>query len=80
MKVAMYSLEQTLFEGEAEKLIAHTENGVITILQNHIPLVTHIKGPFLDVVHRGGARTTIQLEQAILEVRPESEVVVLVSS
>ena len=79
MKVAIYSIEKTLFEGEAEKLIVETDGGQMTVLDHHIPIVTRIYGPTVYLIRREAERVTIPLEKGILEVRPESEVVVLAS-
>ena len=88
MKVSVYSIEETLFEGEAEKVIAKTPLGEITVLDNHLPMVTSLIGPSLRVVdptHKfmGGVdkieekSKVIELSSGFLEVRPESEVVIL---
>lgn len=77
MRVAIYSITATLFEGEAEKLIARTPQGEITVLDNHIPLITLLAGPAIEIIDQEGWTTTVPLAAGILDVRPESEVVVL---
>lgn len=77
MKVSIHSIKSTLFSGEAEKLLAHTPQGQITILDNHIPLITKLIGPAVVAVDRAGQTQDIPLNSGILEVRPESEVVIL---
>lgn len=77
MKIAIYSITATLFEGEAEKLIARTPQGEITVLDNHIPLVTPLMGPAINIIDEEGRTTNILLTGGVLDVRPESEVVVL---
>ena len=77
MRVSIYSIHQTLFEGDAEKLICHTPQGQITVLDHHIPLISNLTGPSVEVVRADGAREKIPLSAGMLEVRPESEVVIL---
>ena len=40
MQVSIYSLKQTLFEGEAQEINCRTQSGEITILDHHRPLVS----------------------------------------
>ncbi len=77
MKVSIHSVQSTLYEGEAEKLIAETPMGQITVLDHHLPLVSTIIGPSLAVVRKNGERAEVPLAEGFLEVRPESEVVIL---
>jgi len=78
MKIAVYSIAETLFEGEADELIAQTPNGQITVLNEHIPLITTITGPYISVVKGGKGPIEIPIQNGVLEVRPQSEVVALV--
>ena len=78
MKIAVYSIAETLFEGEADELIAHTHEGQITVLNEHIPLITTLTGPTLSIMMKNEKPREIALESGVLEVRPQSEVVALV--
>ena len=80
MYLCVYSLQKTLFDGECEKLIAHTPQGQITVLADHLPLITKLTGPQVITVDTAGKRHEIGLDRGILEVRPGSEVVILVES
>ena len=80
MKIAVYSITESLFEGEADELIAHTAAGQITVLDEHIPLITTLVGPKVSVIRKGENPLEIPLEKGVLEVRPQSEVVVLVEA
>ena len=77
MKVSIHSIRQTLYEGEAEKLICHTPQGQITVLDRHIPLVSILTAPSVEVVRADGGREKIPISSGFIEVRPESEVVIL---
>ena len=43
MRLHIYSLSQTLHEGDAESVSLPTESGEIAVLNQHIPLVTTLK-------------------------------------
>lgn len=77
MRLSIYSIQKTLFEGEVEKLIAKTPMGEISVLNNHIPLVSTLTGPSLAAIDKNGKKDIIAISSGIIEVRPESEVVVL---
>ena len=79
MKLAIYSIKETLFDGAAEKLVARTPMGEIAVLDMHIPLISSLLGPSVRVVS-GKKEEKIPLSSGFLEVRPGSEVVVLVDS
>ncbi len=63
MKLKIYSLEGTIYEGEANEVSLPTTSGTITVLKGHIPLITtlqegtvkwsdqsaHIKGGFAEI-------------------------------
>lgn len=77
MKIAIHSIQSTLFDGKAEKLICRTPQGQITILDNHIPLITKVMGPVVEIIDKKGEKLIIDLDSGVLEVRPEGEVVLL---
>ena len=78
MKIAVYSISETLFEGNADELIAQTPSGQITVLNEHIPLITTLVAPTLTVVRKNEKPLDIALSAGTLEVRPQSEVVALI--
>lgn len=80
MKIAVYSIAETLFEGEADELIAYTSEGQIAVLNEHIPLVTTLIGPNLSIIRKNETPFDIPLEKGVLEVRPQSEVIALVET
>jgi len=79
MRVSIYSIQQTLYEGEAEKVICRTSLGQMTVLDRHIPLVSSLTGPSIEVVKRDRGREKIDMRSGFIEVRPESEVVILIN-
>lgn len=80
MRLSIYSIQDTLFEGEVEKIIANTPLGQITVLPNHLPLVSAIQGPALETVDKEGNKSIINLVSGFMEVEPASKITVLVSN
>lgn len=77
MRVAIHTIQKTLFEGDAEKVIAATPQGQITVLDHHLPLISRINGPSVTIAGRDGKQSDISLAGGFLEVRPGSRVVIL---
>lgn len=77
MKLSIYSIEKTLFEGDVEKIIARTPEGEITVLNHHIPLISIVLGPEFRLVDKENNIHTIKIVSGFLEVRPDGHVVVL---
>ncbi len=76
MKLSIYTLTNTLFNGQADKLIARTSTGEVTILDGHLPLISSLIGP-IDVVDKDGKKIIINIASGFMEVRPNSEVVIV---
>lgn len=71
MKLQIFSLEGTLYEGTTDQVSLPTTDGEITVLENHIPLITLLK--------KGVIRTkdkNIEIPGGFVEVT-ENKVVVL---
>ena len=43
MQLKIYSLDGTIFEGQAQSVSLPTTSGEITVLKDHIPLITTLK-------------------------------------
>ena len=43
MKLYIYSLEKIVYEGDANVITLPTKDGEISVLENHIPLVSALK-------------------------------------
>ncbi len=79
MKLAVYSIQNTLFEGEVESITLPTLTGEITVLDNHIPLISLVNSGAIRYAC-SGTKYAIKLSGGVLEVRPGSEVVILAES
>ena len=56
LKVSVVSPERTLFEGEAESLIAPAFDGQVGILTDHAPMLTLLGNGELRLTSAGGDR------------------------
>lgn len=66
------------FVGKVKSVSVPTEDGMLTILPDHAPLVAVIKSGELKVVEEGGEESVFAVFSGVLDVRPESNVAVLV--
>lgn len=76
MKLAIYALEKTLFEGEVESLTLPTATGEITVLDDHVPLISLVNSGEVRYTHSGTQKIT-NISGGVIEVRLGSEVVIL---
>lgn len=80
MHISIHSISKTLYEGSAEKVICYTPLGQTTVLNHHMPLVSSLTGPAVEIVtDQDGGKRIIPLASGFLEVRPGSDVVILTS-
>ena len=49
MRLHLHSIDKTLFDGETEQIGLPAEDGALTILPNHMPLVTALKEGVVEV-------------------------------
>ena len=85
MKLSIYSLQETLFEGDVTSVSLPTPLGEMTVLDHHIPLVSiissgEIRYTLLNPKQSRGTNElieTLPFHGGILESQPESKVVVL---
>ena len=77
MHLGVYTLQGTLFEGDIKQLTATTTVGEVTILNQHIPLVSMLVGPMVRLIDTSEKESIIKITSGFLEVREEGEVVIL---
>jgi len=80
MKLGIYTIERTLYEGEITELIAKTTSGEIAVLENHMPLITRLMNAPLRIKEKSGTEKTIAIAGGFLEIQPENSIVVLVDN
>ena len=80
MKLGIYTIEKTLFEGDVKEIVVKTVTGELTVLDNHAPFVTRtIKAP-LSIINDKGEKKFFDIGEGFLEVEPQSRVVVLIDA
>ena len=80
MRCSVHSMEKTLFDAEARRVTLRTALGETTILQDHLPIVsTIVSGPVV-IEDSEGNEHRYKFRAGFLEVRPESQGVVLLES
>jgi F-type H+-transporting ATPase subunit epsilon len=77
MRVVIAKVDQVYFDGEAESLTAPGVEGEMTILGEHMPLVTTLKPGELIVRVAGEPDKTFPVEGGVLEVRHDGATVIL---
>lgn len=76
LKFKITTPEKTVYEDEIDQLTVMTAAGEITVLPNHIPLVSLLY-PGEMRIKKGGEMIPMAVTGGFLEVRPGSELVIL---
>ena len=71
--------ERIVFDAEADSVTCPTQTGQITVLPNHIPLISALANGEL-VVRTGKTMNRVAIAGGFLEVRPGNKLVVLADS
>jgi F-type H+-transporting ATPase subunit epsilon len=77
MRITIATVAETLYEGEAKELIIPGVDGEMTILGNHMPLVTNLKAGQATVVNLDGTRQQYPVNGGVLEVSHNHATVLL---
>ena len=81
MRLQVHTINETLFDDEVRSITVPTEDGEITILENHLPIVTVVRPGDITVIDKSGSYATISFSSyGFLEVRPEQDGVILLAS
>lgn len=80
MKLGIYTIEKTLYEGDIQELVVKTSSGEISILKNHIPMITRLVEAPIRIIEQSGETKTIMMRGGFLEIQPENSIVVLVDT
>jgi F-type H+-transporting ATPase subunit epsilon len=65
-----------LFFGQADSVTVSTLAGYITVLPNHVPIVS-VVAPGVITVRANGGEQTFESEHGIIDVRPEKVIILL---
>jgi len=74
MKVEINTISKNIYDGEAERVTIPTENGYISILDNHQPLTTSASNGVLEIEQKSGEIFKINIRNAIVEVLPTNTI------
>lgn len=77
MRVTIATVSETLFEGEAKELNIPGIDGDMTILSNHMSLVTTLKAGTASVVLNDGTKQHFPIQGGVLEVSHNHATVLL---
>jgi F-type H+-transporting ATPase subunit epsilon len=77
INLEIVTLDGVVYKQEAVSVTLPTESGVVGIFANHTPLVSIIK-PGEIVVKEEGGTVHFKTSEGVLEVRPKSEVIIVV--
>ncbi|HVV14970.1 MAG TPA: F0F1 ATP synthase subunit epsilon [Candidatus Paceibacterota bacterium] len=77
MKVVIAKVDEVYFDGEAQSLTAPGVEGEMTILGEHMPMVTTLKAGELIVRVKGEADKKFPVEGGVLEIRHDGATVIL---
>ncbi len=77
MRVAIYSLQNILYEGEADAVNCKTLAGEITVLPHHRPLISMLMEGPVRVTNAAGDQW-FEVKGGFIEVEPQNSVRLLV--
>ena len=80
MKLYIYKLGETLYEGDASSITLPAEDGELTILPHHIPLITHLKAgtiSFTNETSEAGKLTKLAIKGGFVEIKPEKAILLV---
>ena len=68
MEVSIVKVNGIIWDGEADSVVVPGAEGELTVLPNHVPLVTALKAGYLVVKKDGEEVFTDDIERGMLEV------------
>ncbi len=77
LHVSIVTPEGVVYDDTVAQVTVPTETGEVTVLANHVPMVSAMKAGELVFVKQDGARVPLAVSQGVLEVRSGNKVVVL---
>jgi F-type H+-transporting ATPase subunit epsilon len=76
MTVGIYTIEKTLFEGEADGLVLPGIDGEMGILNNHAPLTAALSTGIIKLRQKQGDKF-FEIKSGVVQVLPDSNTIVL---
>lgn len=78
MQTSIYSLKKILYDGEAKLINCKTSLGEITILNNHIPLISDLIEGVIKVIDVNDKEYYFNIASGFLEINSLNQVKILV--
>jgi len=75
--VSIVTPDGVVYDDEVTQVSVPTEMGEVTILANHVPMVSAVKAGELVFVKADGARVPLAVSRGVLEVRAGNKIVIL---
>jgi F-type H+-transporting ATPase subunit epsilon len=79
LKITIIAKDKIAYEGEADNVFVPTQTGIIEVLPNHTQLVSALASGEM-VLNTGNEQKKFKVSGGVLEVRTNSNVVILVDS
>lgn len=84
LKLKIIAKDRILYQGQANSVIIPTKMGIIEVLPNHMALVSALSAGEIILKNdkensANGERIKFVVQSGVLEVRPKSEVIILVN-
>ncbi|HZS42811.1 MAG TPA: ATP synthase F1 subunit epsilon [Candidatus Paceibacterota bacterium] len=76
MKLYIYSLESIVYEGEADVITLPTLEGEISVLENHIPLVSELRDGSV-VIKNKNQREEFPISGGFAEIKPRKTILLV---
>jgi len=77
MELQILRADKSLYKGDVEKLTVPAFKGEMTILKNHMPLITDLKKGIIRVFDSKGQKKEFKIERGIINIR-ENKISILV--
>lgn len=79
MKLSIYSLKGVEFKGEASGVNVKTRAGEITVLDQHLPLISILEKCSLKIIKDDGTREERQINSGFLEMDDKNNLKLLIN-
>ena len=71
LRISVVSASKSLYDGEAQMVVAPGKRGELGIMPQHAPLLTTLKPGVLKIVKKDGEEDFLYIAGGVLEVQPD---------
>lgn len=76
MKLYIYSLESIIYEGDADTVTLPTTSGEISVLENHVPLISELKKGEIKI-KKGNSHEEFPITGGFAEIKPKKTILLV---